>query len=112
MNDPTVMASNVAGNRVARKASPDSTHLPLDTLKVSISRLSDADVDQMNRKDLIDLVKFSGLEPLSNDGRAHLAYLDDQELKRLACLARYVCRRSVDSAYIDRGMQSPFHGCI
>lgn|GEM_PF-5481787 len=90
--------------------SATSTDCPslLDPLNVAIARLSDAELARMNREDLIDIVNYSVLDRLAIMGRARLDFIDDSQLKRLASLARFSCRRKVDSAFFERGLRCDF----
>ena len=84
----------------------------LDPLNVAIARLSDDEVTHMNREDLIDLVTYAVLDHLTIEDRAHLDFVEDSQLKRLACLARFASRRKVNSVFFARGLRCPFFDCI
>jgi len=77
-----------------------------------ISRFSDAELDRMKRDDLVDVVRFAGLGGATSQSGAHLEFIDDQRLRRLACVARLACQRAVHSAYVEHGCVSPFIGCV
>jgi hypothetical protein len=84
----------------------------LDPLKVAISRLSDAEFDRMERDELKDVVRFTGLDRASDECEEHLNFIDDRGLRMLACLARVSCQRAIHNAYIEHGQSSPFIGCV
>ncbi len=84
----------------------------LDPVKVAISRLSDSEVEQMDRNELVSIVKISGLDHMCNETDTHLQFADEHRLRMLACLARCVCQRAIHSAYIERGQPSPFLGHV
>ena len=112
MDDYSESGRNPQANRAMSTTIAGNVQSSLDPLNVAIARLSDAEVAGMNREDLIDLVNYSVLDRLSMNGRAHLDFVDDSQLKRLACLARFACRRKVNSAFFERGRRPPFIDCI
>ena len=70
--------------------------------------LSDADFGQMVRQDLLDLLRFSGLHVLSDESKGQFDFIADNDLRRLAYIARFVCQRSVHCAISERGQSSPY----
>lgn len=96
----------------SRKAAPGQFGFSLDPLKVAISRFSDAELDRMKREDLLDVVRFAGLDGGTSQSGSHLEFIDDQSLRRLACVARLACQRAIHSAYVEHDRVSPFIGCV
>ena len=66
----------------------------------------------MNRDDLVDVVRFAGLGGTTNQSGAYLEFIDDRNLRRLACVARLACQRAVHNAYVEHGCVSPFTSCV
>jgi hypothetical protein len=61
-------------------------------LSESVARMSDDELQQMDRRDLIDLAQCSIRALPRHDYAHHLAYMTRDQLLQLACLARRSCR--------------------
>lgn len=85
----------------------DGSEQPRAALKVAIARLSDQHVQQMRPLQLVDLVKSSGVFS-SREWFQQLQFMEHDDLKRLAYLARRSCRREINTAYEHRGWRVPF----
>ena len=82
----------------------------LTPVRVSISRLSDVEIEQMNHDDLLDVVTFSGLLDLSPRKRRQLRVSDRVELELLVNFSRQFCRSIVNTHHEKWGWPAPFPG--
>lgn len=85
----------------------DASEQPVATLKVTIARLSDLGIQRMRSFQLVDVIKGSGVFA-SREWFPQLQFMEHEELKRLAYLARRACRREINAGYEHRGWQVPF----
>ena len=85
----------------------DASEQPVATLKVKIARLSDLDIQRMTSFQLVDVIKASGMFAL-REWFPKLQFMEQDELKRLAYLARRSFRREINTAYKHRNWQVPF----
>lgn len=79
----------------------------LEPVKVSIARLSGIEIQQMDRRDLIDLVAFAEIWFVSRTKLQQLHSMEQPELGWLALLARRSCRDLVNSCYEKWGCRAP-----
>lgn len=86
----------------------DKRDFYLDPLRVAISRLSDAEFNKMQREDLLDVLRFAGLDCLATVNSAQFEFVNDTDLRRLAYIARFACQRAIHCACIEQGQASPF----
>lgn len=90
-----------------QKTNQDSSELCLDALQVGIARLSVEDIRTMSDPDLVELANLCGLFS-TREWRNYLEFMEHDELRQTALLARRLCRQVVNSAYQRRGRQTPF----
>lgn len=81
--------------------------LELDPLKVSIARISEEELDEMNRTDLAQMIRLSGAFA-SQDWIDCAECLDHTDLDRLAVLSRRRCREDINAVYEKHGKRIPF----
>jgi hypothetical protein len=87
-------------NRRRLTGHPDNGHWPAQTprdsaailLSQSVARISDAELERMDRSDLIEMARCAR-SALPREGYLrHLPYMSREQLQQLACLARRSCR--------------------
>jgi hypothetical protein len=97
-NHPFAPETTPADRRVAGHAAEGHwpLHSPHDSagilLSQSVARISDAELQRMDRNDLIDLARCASSVLPQEGYLRHLPYMTRDQLQRLACLARRSCR--------------------
>ena len=78
----------------------------LDPVQVAIARFSDEEIGEMNRFELVELTKLSRV--FSSREMISLRFMEHDELKQMAFLARRLCRQDMNVAYQRRGREVPY----
>jgi hypothetical protein len=92
---------------ISESATATADELELDPLKVSIARISEEELDEMNRADLARMIRLSGVFA-SQDWIDCAECLDHTDLDRLAMLSRRRCREDINAVYERHGKRVPF----
>lgn len=74
---------------------------PIDHVTIAIAQLSDDDLDEMGRQDLIDLMRLPHREPCYRDLVAQV-YMQLDELRDRAMRCRDQCRLATNRVYGPR----------
>lgn len=86
---------------------PKAELLPINPVRVSISRMTDDELAKMSTRDLIDLLAFSSLVSQWADLLRELPRGGRNGLQMLASLARRRCRDEMHSIYVGCGLPAP-----
>ena len=82
----------------------DGVEFCLDPMQVAIARFSDDEIRQMKRLDLVELIKTSRVF-LTRQWMTSLRFMEYDELKQMAFLARRLCRQDVNAALRRQGRE-------
>ena len=78
---------------------------PIDYVTIAIAQLSDEDIDDMGRQDLIDLLRLPHREPCYRDLVAQV-FMEIGELRERALRCREQCRLATNRVYAPRDSQA------
>lgn len=79
---------------------------PIDHVTIAIAQMSDEDIEDMGRQDLIDLLRLPYREPSCRDLVAQVS-MDIGELRDRAMRCRDQCRLATNHVYMRQGTHAP-----